>query len=176
MSHLLNIRLLSASIGRVHRGWRRTFRNDSDLPFAVACTAWIRKCTQRLIGSVNCPQMGDGDPRSEAVRRFHTRHRHEARPCSSTPNGKPHCRGDPSTVPCPCLRPPASNRENRTEGFSAMTTTSQRFLIRYKKNDGSQHTLQLHAANPLEARIVAMETNTYLRRYPTSVDSILEAA
>ena len=57
-----------------------------------------------------------------------------------------------------------------------MTTPSPRFVVRYKKNDGSQHTLQLHAANRQEARIVAMETNAYVRRYPTSVDSILQAA
>ena len=57
-----------------------------------------------------------------------------------------------------------------------MTTASQRFLVRYKKNHGSQHTLQLQAANPREARIVAMETDAYVRRYPTSVDSILQAA
>ena len=57
-----------------------------------------------------------------------------------------------------------------------MTTASQRFLVRYKKNDGSQHTLQLQAVNPREARIVAMETDAYVRRYPTSVDSILQAA
>ena len=57
-----------------------------------------------------------------------------------------------------------------------MTTTPQRFLVRYKKNDGSQHTLQLQAANRQEARIIAMETNAYVRRYPTSVDSILQAA
>ena len=57
-----------------------------------------------------------------------------------------------------------------------MTTASQRFLVRYKKNDRSQHTLQLQAANPREARIVAMETDAYVRRYPTSVDSILQAA
>ena len=57
-----------------------------------------------------------------------------------------------------------------------MTTTPQHFVVRYKKNDGSQHTLQLHAANRQEARIVAMETDAYVRRYPTSVDSILQAA
>ena len=57
-----------------------------------------------------------------------------------------------------------------------MTSTAQRFLVRYKTNDGSRHILQLHAANRQEARIVAMETNAYVRRYPTSVDSILLAA
>ena len=57
-----------------------------------------------------------------------------------------------------------------------MTTTAQRFLVRYKKNDGSQHTFQLHAANRHEARVLAMETNAYVRRYPTSVNSILQAA
>ena len=57
-----------------------------------------------------------------------------------------------------------------------MTSTPRLFLVRYKKNDGSQHTLQLHAANRQEARIVAMETDAYVRRYPTSVDSILQAA
>ena len=57
-----------------------------------------------------------------------------------------------------------------------MTNTPQLFLVRIKKNDGSQHTLQLQAANPREARIVAMETDAYVRRYPTSVDSILQAA
>ena len=57
-----------------------------------------------------------------------------------------------------------------------MTNTSQRFVVRYKKNDGSQHTPQLHATNRQEARIVAMETDAYVRRYPTSVDSILQAA
>ena len=57
-----------------------------------------------------------------------------------------------------------------------MTTPSQRFVVRYKKNDGSQHALQLQAANRREARIVAMETDAYVRRYPTSVDSILQAA
>ena len=57
-----------------------------------------------------------------------------------------------------------------------MTTASQRFLVRYKKNDGSQHTLQLQAANRREGRIFAMETDDYVRRYPTSVDSILQAA
>ena len=56
-----------------------------------------------------------------------------------------------------------------------MTTAPQRFVFRYKKNDGSQHTLQLHAANRQEARIVAMETDAYVRRYPTSVDTILQA-
>ena len=40
-----------------------------------------------------------------------------------------------------------------------MTTAPQRFVVRYKKNDGSQHTLQLHAANRQEARIVAMEAD-----------------
>ena len=57
-----------------------------------------------------------------------------------------------------------------------MKTAPQRFLVRYKKNDGSQHTLQLNAANRREARIVAMETDAYVRRFPTSVDSILQAA
>jgi len=57
-----------------------------------------------------------------------------------------------------------------------MTTAPQRFVVRYKKNDGSQHMLQLHAANRQEARIVAMETDAYVRRSPTSVDSILQAA
>ena len=57
-----------------------------------------------------------------------------------------------------------------------MTITPQRFLVRYKKNDGSQHTLQLQAANRREARMVSMETDAYVRRYPTSVDSILQAA
>jgi hypothetical protein len=57
-----------------------------------------------------------------------------------------------------------------------MTTKPQLFLVRFKKNGGSQHTLQLQAANRQEARIVAMETNAYVRRYPTSVDSILHAA
>ena len=57
-----------------------------------------------------------------------------------------------------------------------MTTAPQRFVVGYKKNDGSQHTLQLHATNRQEARIVAMETDAYVRRYPTSVDSILQAA
>ena len=56
-----------------------------------------------------------------------------------------------------------------------MTTAPQRFVVRYK-NDGSQHMLQLHAANRQEARIVAMETDAYMRRYPTCVDSILQAA
>ena len=57
-----------------------------------------------------------------------------------------------------------------------MTTPSRRFVVRYKKNDGSQHTLKLHAANRQEARIVAMETDAYVRRFPTSVDWILQAA
>ena len=57
-----------------------------------------------------------------------------------------------------------------------MRTPSQRFVVRYRKNDGSRHTLQLRAANRQEARIVAMETDAYVRRYPTSVDSILQAA
>ena len=57
-----------------------------------------------------------------------------------------------------------------------MTANPHRFLVRYKTNDGSQHTLQLQAADRQEARIVAMETNAYVRRYPTSVDSILRAA
>ena len=57
-----------------------------------------------------------------------------------------------------------------------MTTAPQSFVVRYKKNDGSQHTLQLHAANRQEARIVAMEADAYVRRYPTCVDSILQAA
>ena len=57
-----------------------------------------------------------------------------------------------------------------------MTRPSQRFLIRYKKNDGTRHMLQLTAADHREARIVAMETNAYVRRYPTSVDSILLVA
>lgn len=57
-----------------------------------------------------------------------------------------------------------------------MSSAAQPFIVRYKKNDGSRHTLQLHAINRKEARIVAMETNAYLRRYPTSVDSILHAA
>ena len=46
-----------------------------------------------------------------------------------------------------------------------MTTAPQRFVVRYKKNDGSQHMLQLHAANRQEARIVAMETDAYVRRF-----------
>ena len=57
-----------------------------------------------------------------------------------------------------------------------MTANPQRFLVRYKTDDGSQHTLQLQAADRQEARIVAMETNAYVLRYPTSVDSILRAA
>ena len=57
-----------------------------------------------------------------------------------------------------------------------MTTSVQRFVVRYKRIDGSQHTLQLEAANYQEARIVAMETDAYVRRYPTSVNSILQAA
>ena len=57
-----------------------------------------------------------------------------------------------------------------------MTANPQRFLVRYKTDDGNQHTLQLQAADRQEARIVAMETNAYVRRYPTSVDSILRAA
>ena len=57
-----------------------------------------------------------------------------------------------------------------------MTANPQRFHIRYEKNNGSRHTLQLHASNRQEARIVAMETNAYVRRYPTSVESILLAA
>ena len=57
-----------------------------------------------------------------------------------------------------------------------MTATSQRFVVRYKKNDGSRHAFQLQAANRREARIIAMETDAYVRRYPTSVDSILQAA
>ena len=57
-----------------------------------------------------------------------------------------------------------------------MTRPSQRFLIRYKKNDGTRHMLNLTAADHREARIVAMETNAYVRRYPTSVDSILVVA
>ena len=57
-----------------------------------------------------------------------------------------------------------------------MTANPQRFLVRYKTDDGSQHTLQLQATDRQEARIVAMETNAYVRRYPTSVDSILRAA
>ena len=57
-----------------------------------------------------------------------------------------------------------------------MTTTPQGFLVRYKKNDGSQHTLKLLAATSQEARIIAMETNAYVRRYPTCVVSILQAA
>ncbi len=57
-----------------------------------------------------------------------------------------------------------------------MSSAPQPFVVRYKKNDGSRHTLQLHATNRKEARIVAMETNAYVRRYPTSVDSILLAA
>ena len=57
-----------------------------------------------------------------------------------------------------------------------MTTAPQRFLIRSRTNGESQHKLQLQAANQLEVRIVAMETQAYVRRYPTSVDSILPAA
>lgn len=57
-----------------------------------------------------------------------------------------------------------------------MSSTAHPFVVRYKKNDGSQHTLQLHAANRKEARIVAMETNAYVRRDPISVNSILLAA
>ncbi len=57
-----------------------------------------------------------------------------------------------------------------------MSSAAQTFVVHYKKNDGSRHTLQLHATNRKEARIVAMETNAYVRRYPTSVDSILHAA
>ena len=45
-----------------------------------------------------------------------------------------------------------------------------------KKNDGTRHMLHLTAADHREARIVAMETNAYVRRYPTSVDSILDVA
>jgi len=36
--------------------------------------------------------------------------------------------------------------------------------------------LHLTAADHREARIVAMETNAYVRRYPMSVDSILLVA
>ena len=57
-----------------------------------------------------------------------------------------------------------------------MTTAPQSFLIRSRTNGESQHKLQLQAANQLEVRIVAMETQAYVRRYPTSVDSILPAA
>jgi hypothetical protein len=57
-----------------------------------------------------------------------------------------------------------------------MSSAAQPFVVHYNKNDGSRHTLQLHASNRKEARIVAMETNAYVRRYPTSVDSILHAA
>ena len=58
--------------------------------------------------------------------------------------------------------PSGHNCAHRTEGHSAMTTAPQRFVVRYKKNDYSQHTLQHHAANRQEARIVAMETDAYL--------------
>ena len=57
-----------------------------------------------------------------------------------------------------------------------MTATSQRFVVRYKKNDGSQHAFQLQAANRREARIIAMETDAYVLRYPTSVYSIIQAS
>ncbi len=57
-----------------------------------------------------------------------------------------------------------------------MSSAPQPFVVHYKNNDGSRHTLLLHATNRKEARIVAMETNAYVRRYPTSVDSILLAA
>ena len=57
-----------------------------------------------------------------------------------------------------------------------MTTTPRPFLVRYKTDDGSQHTLHIQAADREEARIVAMEKDVYVRRYPTSVDSILQAA
>ena len=57
-----------------------------------------------------------------------------------------------------------------------MSSTAHPFVVRYEKYYGSHHTLQLHAANRKEARIVAMETNAYVRRYPTSEASILLAA
>ena len=50
------------------------------------------------------------------------------------------------------------------------------FLVRYRTNDGSKKSLLLDAVNQREARIVAMETNAYVRRFPNSVDTILQAA
>ena len=57
-----------------------------------------------------------------------------------------------------------------------MSNNVKRFLVRYRTNDGSKESLLLEAANQREARIVAMETNPYVRRFPSSVDAILLAA
>ena len=57
-----------------------------------------------------------------------------------------------------------------------MSDDIKRFLVRYRTNDGSKKSLILDAVNQREARIVAMETNAYVRRFPNSVDTILQAA
>ena len=57
-----------------------------------------------------------------------------------------------------------------------MNADQQRFLVRYTTRDGSKQILHLEASDRREARIVAMESNAYIRSYPTSVDTILVAA
>jgi len=57
-----------------------------------------------------------------------------------------------------------------------MNADQQRFLVRYTTRDGNKQILHLEASDRREARIVAMESNAYIRRYPTSVDTILVAA
>ncbi len=57
-----------------------------------------------------------------------------------------------------------------------MSNNVKRFLVRYRTDDGSKKSLLLDAVNQREARIVAMETNAYVRRFANSVDTILQAA
>ena len=57
-----------------------------------------------------------------------------------------------------------------------MSNNVKRFLVRYRTNDGSKKSLLLDAVKQRDARIVAMETNAYVRRFPNSVDTILQAA
>jgi len=57
-----------------------------------------------------------------------------------------------------------------------MNADQQRFLVRYTTRDGNKQILHLEASDRREARTVAMESNAYIRRYPTSVDTILVAA
>ena len=57
-----------------------------------------------------------------------------------------------------------------------MSNNVKRFLVRYRTNDGSKKSLLLDAVNQRDARIVAMESNAYVRRFPNSVDTILQAA
>ena len=57
-----------------------------------------------------------------------------------------------------------------------MSNNVKRFLVRYRTDDGSKKSLLLDAVNQREARIVAMQTNAYVRRFANSVDTIHQAA